>query len=79
MLRVKEFDVVNVVNNILVSGFDLKQAIKGIYAELKWRLGVDWMIIAVPNKDENRFRLILPETPGEFQPASALQRDCHPE
>ncbi len=67
MLRVEDVDVVNVVNNILVSGSDLKQAIKGIYTELKRHLGVDWMILALPNKDENRFRLILSETPGEGQ------------
>ena len=51
LLPLEAVDVVNMTNRILASGFDLKQVTKGIAAELKRHLRVDWMTLILLDAD----------------------------
>ena len=67
MLPLEAVDVVNITNRIVASGFDLRRVTKGIAAELKRHLRVDWVTLILLDADGRQFRFAPSGSPGEGQ------------
>ena len=70
-------DVMNVLNRILASGFELSQLTRGICTELKTLLRVDWITVFLLMERDGHSQFVPSESPAEGQ--ESIEREAYEE